>query len=131
MATTGRLDLGGLAVYLEDLARAGQDVDAAAERALEAGAQPVLAEMKRLVPKDEHNLEAHLGTDGPNRDGNLISIDIGVINPDKHTAIYGNVQEFGSSSVTAQPYVRPPFKTRKAAAMRAMKDSLKAEGFTA
>jgi HK97 gp10 family phage protein len=130
MATSGKLELSGLGAYLEDLARAGQDVDAAAERALEAGAQPILADMKELVPKDLHNLERHLTIEGPDREGNLISVQIGIVVADKETAIYGNVQEHGSSSVTAQPYIRPAFKRKRAAAMRAMKASLKAEGFS-
>jgi HK97 gp10 family phage protein len=128
MATTGKLELGGLANYLEEIARAGQDIDAAAGRALDAGSQPILTEMKRLVPKDTHNLEGHLGVDGPHRTGNFSYIEIGVITADKETAIYGNVQEYGSSSVAAQPYIRPALKSKKSAAMKAMKESLKSEG---
>jgi len=129
MATTGKLELSNLGKYLEDLARAGVDVDAAAQRALLAGAEPILAEMKVLVPKDTHNLEAHLGIDGPHRDGNFSYVEIGMMTGDKETAIYGNVQEYGSSSVEAQPYIRPALKAKKAAAMRAMRNSLKGEGF--
>lgn len=128
MATTGKLELGGLANYLEDIARAGQDIDAAAGRALAAGAQPILAQMKVDVPKDTHNLENHLAVDGPHRTGNFSYIDIGVITGNKETAIYGNVQEYGSSSVAAHPYIRPALRSKKAAAMRAMKASLKSEG---
>lgn len=128
MSTTGKLDLRGLSAYLEDLAQAGQDVDAAAQRALEAGAQPILTQMKIDVPKDTHNLEGHLDVDGPHREGNFSYVDVGVITDDKETAIYGNVQEYGSSSVEAHPYIRPALKGKRAAAMRAMKDSLKSEG---
>ena len=128
MATTGKLELSGLANYLEELARAGQDIDAAAGRALDAGAQPILAQMKVLVPKDTHNLEGHLTIDGPHRTGNFSFVEIGLVAADKETGIYGNVQEYGSSSVQAQPYVRPALKSKKAAAMRAMKESLKSEG---
>lgn len=128
MATSGRLELSGLANYLEDLARAGQDVDAAVQRALPKGADQILPEMKTLVPKDTHNLEAHLSIEGPHREGNFSYVEIGIITADKETAIYGNVQEFGSSSVAAQPYIRPSLKSKKAAAMRAMKESLKSEG---
>lgn len=128
MATTGKLELSGLAAYLEDLAQAGVDIDVAAGKALAAGAQPILKEMAVLVPKDTHNLEHHLEVDGPHRTGNFSYVDIGLMHADKETAIYGNVQEYGSSSVAAQPYVRPAFKTRKAAAMRIMKDTLKAMG---
>jgi HK97 gp10 family phage protein len=128
MATTGKLELSGLSNYLEDLARAGQDVDAAAQRALAKGAEQILPSMQDLVPKDTHNLEAHLSIEGPHQEGNFSYVDIGIITADKDTAIYGNVQEYGSSSVAAQPYIRPALKSRKAAAMRAMKESLKSEG---
>lgn len=136
MATTGRLELRGLGEYLEALVQAGKDVDAAAARALEAGAQPILAEMERLVPVgseaegDPHpgNLKKHLGIDGPKREGNYTFVNVGVIGADEETAIYGNVQEYGSGSNEAQPYVRPALKSKKAAAMKAMKDSLKGEG---
>jgi len=129
VATSGRLEFSGLANYLEDLAQAGQDVDAAAQRALSKGAEEILPVMQALVPKDTHNLEGHLSIDGPHQDGNFSYVDIGIIEADKETAIYGNVQEYGSSSAAAQPYIRPALKSRKAAAMRAMKESLKVEGF--
>jgi HK97 gp10 family phage protein len=129
MATSGRLEFSGLANYLEDLAQAGQDVDAAAQRALTKGAEEILPVMKALVPKDTHNLEDHLSIDGPHQEGNFSYVDIGIIDADKETAIYGNVQEYGSSSAAAQPYIRPALKSKKAAAMRAMKESLKSEGF--
>ncbi len=128
MSTTGRLNLNGLSAYLEDIAQAGLDIDAAAGRALAAGAKPILAQMKLLVPKDTHNLEAHLDIDGPHRTGNFSYVDIGIITADQETGIYGNVQEFGSSSVQAQPYIRPSFRSKKAATRRAMKDSLTSEG---
>jgi HK97 gp10 family phage protein len=129
MATKGKLELKGLSAYLEDLAAAGKDVDAAAARALEAGAEPILDEMKTLVPKDTRNLERHLKIEGPRQDGNFVYVDVGIIDADENTAIYGNVQEYGSSSNQAQPYIRPALKSRKAAAMKAMKESLESEGF--
>jgi HK97 gp10 family phage protein len=128
MSTTGKLSLNGLSKYLEELARAGKDVDAAARDALPVGGAPIVQEMQTLVPKDTHNLEEKIGVDGPYQDGNFIYVNVGVITDDKETAIYGNVQEFGSSSVAAQPYVRPSFRSRKGAAMKAMKDFLKSLG---
>ncbi len=128
MSTTGRLNLNGLSAYLDDIAQAGLDIDAAAARALAAGAKPILAQMKFDVPKDTHNLEEHLSIDGPHRNGNFSYVDIGIVTADPETGIYGNVQEYGSSSVQAQPYIRPSFRSKKAAAGRAMKDSLKSEG---
>ena len=125
---SGKLSLDGLGKYLEDLAAAGRDVDAAAKKALPIGGEIIADEMVRLVPKDTHHLEDTIGVEGPNQEGNFIYVDVGVITGDKETAIYGNVQEYGSSSVEAQPYIRPSFRSRKAAAMKAMKQSLQSDG---
>lgn len=137
MATKGQLSLRGLEAYLEELARAGQDVDAAVKRAIQAGAQPIVEQMLQDVPVgdpkvDPHpgNLKKHITIDGPHQEGNFVYVDVGVINPDDETAIYGNVQEYGSPSNRAQPYIRPALKSKRSAAMSAMKESLKNEGFT-
>ena len=128
MATKGSLSLAGLEKYLEEFAAAGRDVDGAAANALRAGAtEVVLPEMIKLVPKDSHNLEEHLEAGEVVRDGNFSSIDVGILDADKETAIYGNVQEFGSSSVEAQPYIRPSF-AKKTAIRKAMEKSLKSDG---
>lgn len=128
MTTHGKLEFSGLGKYLEDLAAAGKDIDASAKKALLVGGEPIAKEMIALVPKDTHHLEQKIAVDGPYQDGNLIYVDIGVITDDAETAIYGNVQEYGSSSVEAQSYARPGFRRKKAAAMKAMKESLKADG---
>lgn len=124
----GQLSLKGLEAYLEDLAQAGKDVDAAAQKALLAGGEVLAAEMRVLVRKDTHHLEQTIGVSDPQQDGNFSYVNVGVITDDAETAIYGNVNEYGSSSVEAQPYVRPPFRSKKAAAMKAMKASLESDG---
>ena len=124
----GKLTLDGLSNYLEELAKAGQDIDAAAHGALEVGAEILEKEMIALVPKDTHHLESTIGVDGPHQHGNFSYVLVGVVNADKETAIYGNVQEYGSSSVEAQPYIRPAFKRKKAAVMKAMKNHLQSLG---
>lgn len=128
MATTGSLSLNGVNKYLEDLARAGKDVDRAAKSGLMAGGQVIADGMKQDVPKDTHHLENTIGVEEPQQSGNFIFTRVGVLTDDKETAIYGNVQEFGSSSVEAQPFVRPSFKKKKAAAMKAMRKAIENEG---
>ncbi len=124
----GSLSLAGLADYLEDLAAAAVDVDAAAQRALSAGGAVAVGEMDRLVPVDKGALKAHLAVSEPAQDGNYSYVDVGILDADKEIAIYGNVQEYGSSSVAAQPYIRPALK-KKALIRKAMQASLKSEGF--
>jgi len=102
-----RLTTKGLEEWLERLAQAGQDIDAIAGEALLSGGELLLDGMQRRVPVDTHNLQNHLNLQGPTRDGNFTFVEIGLMGADKETARYGNVQEFGSSSMAAQPYVRP------------------------
>lgn len=139
MTFNAKMDLKGFDKYLEDIARAGVDIDAAADRALLKGAEILHAEMDRLAPVgaasegDEHpgNLKRNIVIEGPFQDGNLHTISIGVLDADKETAIYGNVQEYGSPGkhIPPQPYIRPAIDGKRAAAKKAIKQSLVNEGF--
>ena len=131
MTTYAKLDLKGFSEYLEAIVQAGVDIDAAAQRALEAGGAILETEMERLVPKDEHNLESNIVLVGPFQDGNFSYVEVGVVNADDETATYGNVQEYGSPSknIKAQPYIRPSIDGKRSAVNREMRESLKSEGF--
>lgn len=121
----------GFEDFLSELSNADKDVDAVVDRALLAGAQPILEEMKRLVPKDTKNLLAHIRVKGPTRTGNDHQIEVGIIQDrtltDPKTAIYANVMEFGSSSVKASPYIRPGYDHKKKEAIRVMKQVFEEE----
>lgn len=138
MATKGTFSMTGLSDWLEDLARAGQDVDAVVQEVLMEGAAPVLAEMQRLVPVgsaaegDPHpgNLRNHLAIDGPHQEGNFNYVDVGVIDADAETAIYGNVQEYGSGHNAAQPYIRPAIKKHKSVIKKTLKAVLERYGLS-
>lgn len=140
MVTQGYFDLKGFGEYLEEIARAGQDIDAAAQRAIAKGADILEVEMESLVPigdaakGDPHpgNLLAHIKTKGPLQEGNFSYAEVGVIHDlaytDAETAIYGNVQEYGSATNKAQPYIRPAIDSKRRTVMTTMKESLQEEG---
>jgi HK97 gp10 family phage protein len=119
-----RLNTKGMEESFETLAQMGKDLDAAAGKALMAGGEVFLAGMRQRVPKDTRNLEAHLVIDGPRRDGNFQVIEVGLVKADAETARYGNAQEYGTSSMAAQPYVRPTVDADKGKATQAMRKSL-------
>jgi len=131
MTTHAKFDLRGMAEYLEAIQQAGLDIDAAAQRALMKGGAVLEAEMDHLVPVESGDLKKAIKIDGPHQDGNFSFVEVGVVNADREVAIYGNVQEYGSPSkhIKAQPYIRPAIDGRKAAVKRAIRESLKAEGF--
>lgn len=127
MAKTVRVSTKGLSDSLEEIARLGRDVDAAAASALQAGGEVLLDGMVRRVPKDTRNLERHLVIKGPMRDGNFIAVEVGLIGADANTARYGNAQEYGTSSMPAQSYVRATAEADKGKAAKAMRDRLAQE----
>ena len=126
MTTRLKLETKGFSEYLERVAQAGKDLDTAADQALAAGGEILLAGMQRRVPKDTHNLEGNLEMTEPQRDGNFHVIEVGLSKKaDAETARYGNVQEYGSSSMAAQPYVRPALDEDMGKARVAMRQILK------
>jgi HK97 gp10 family phage protein len=95
--------------------------------------------MKRRVPvgekpDDPHpgNLKAHIKIDGPHHDGNYHWAMVGVIHDiaftDAETARYGVAQEYGTSSMAAQPYIRPTIDEDKGKAGKAMLEVFKEAG---
>jgi HK97 gp10 family phage protein len=135
MATWVKLSTKGFEEYLENLARAGKDIDAIADHALAAGGEVLLAGMKRRVPvgkapDDPHpgNLKRTLRIDGPHRDGNFHYILVGLVNANADTARYGTAQEYGTARMAAQPYIRPTIDEDKGKAGKAMLEVFKEAG---
>jgi len=129
MTVRARLDTKGFSEYLEKLVQAGKNVDQAAAAALEAGGDVLLKGMQRRVPKDTGNLESHLERTEPEQDGNYIFVMVGLSkNADARTARYAVAQEYGTSSMTAQPYIRPTLDSDMGAARKAMRVVLEEKG---
>lgn len=135
MTVRYQMNLKGLSEYLEALGKDGVAIDAIAKEAVAAGGDVVLESMLNKVPvgspPDPHigNLKAHLERTAPEQDGNFISVEVGLRrDTDANTAIYGNVQEYGSASNQAQPYIRPSFDENKAKVRAAEKSVLEAAG---
>ncbi len=118
----------GFEALLERIVSIGQDVDKSAQKALSAGAEVAKAGMVRRVPKDTHNLEHHINVSEPKQDGNFSYVEVGVLNADADTARYGNAQEYGTSSMPAQPYIRPTMAEDKGKIKKAMRESLEEDG---
>lgn len=120
----GIFKLSGIDEYMEQIQAAGLDILPAAVQAVEAGSDVLLAGMQRRVPKDTHNLEAHLSKE-IEIEGDYVFAQVGLVDADAETARYGNAQEYGSVSMPAQPYVRPAMDEDRRRALKAMKDALK------
>ena len=120
----GIFKLRGIAEYMEQIEAAGGDIMAAATRAVDAGSEVILAGMQRRVPVLTGNLKNHLGQKIETSGDDVIA-HVGLLDPDADTARYGNVQEYGSASMPAHPYVRPAFDNDATRARRAMRETLR------
>lgn len=131
MASSIKVSTKGMDDSLEALAQMGRDVDEAAANALLTGCEVMQEEMISLAPELTGNLKAHILIDGPNQDGNFITAEVGVIHKkgmtDAETARYANAQEYGTSSMAANPYIRPGAERSRGRASRAMRDVLAEE----
>jgi len=114
MPTSGKMELNGVADYLEALAAAGEDVNGVARDALFEVAQTMQEEMQGSVPILTGRLHNHILIDGPHTDGNYITVEVGIIHSrdftPKDVAIQANVIEYGSARQEAQPFLRPVFR---------------------
>lgn len=128
MAVKSRITTQGFKEYFERLSEAGKNVDVVADQALTAGADVILAGMKQRAPVDTGNLQDTLNRTEPQQDGFFHFIDVGLVDADGETARYGTVQEYGSSSNAAQPYIRPAMDEDIRNARKAMVDVFKRAG---
>lgn len=124
----GKIRLTGLEEYADRIKQAGQDVDEVIQEGLGALGDEILADMHRLVPKDTHNLESHLAKELL-QDGHVHVLTIGIdASEGAKTFVYGMVQEYGSSSVKAHPYIRPAMERGRKRVMQVIKTRMKARG---
>lgn len=131
MTTTATitLDKRTLTKYLEKLEELGRSIDEIMDKAVLAGAEVCQAEMKRLAPVKTGNLRDHIKIKGPMIDGSYHWVEVGIIHDkaftDAETARYATVQEYGSSTTPAHPYIRPGTDNSKTAARAAMRKVFK------
>jgi len=125
MPVRGTISTKGFAEYFERLIEAEQDVDEYADLALIDGGDVLLEGMQRRVPKDTHNLEQSLTRTDPEVEGNFHFVEVGLSKDSTpETARYGTAQEYGTSSMDAQPYIRPTLDEDIGEARKAMRKRL-------
>ena len=130
MATRVKFDTKPIINYLEDLVKNGKNIDLVVPKALKAGGGVLLEGMKKRVRKDTRNLEKHLEIDGPHQDGNYHVVKVGLSQKaDAETARYANAQEYGTSSMPAQSYIRATEDHDLGKARKAMLAVIKEELF--
>jgi HK97 gp10 family phage protein len=137
---SGIFELNGLEEYLKGIEQAGEDAEQAAETAVVIGGDVLLEGMQRRVPVDSGDLKSFLDRSDPEWEGLFVFVRVGIprrvdaakkgFSPEQAEEIsrYAAVQEYGSASNKAQPYIRPAFKNDKRKMRRAQRESLERDG---
>ena len=119
----------GLQQMLEDLNELERSqINEIAAEMLEAGADAALEGMQRRVRVRTGKLKNNLKRGEVQREGNVSFIEIGLVDAPGDVVRYGTVQEYGSSSVKAQSFLRTTMNEDKSKIYRAMQAKLKARG---
>jgi hypothetical protein len=124
------LKLEGFEEYLEELVKAGKDIDRVAEEGLDKGADVFVAGMQRRAPYGR--IRTRIRKSGMGRDGNKRYIYVGVLRgTEAEDARIANVWEFGGPGkkagrmhrvITARPFIRPSLRQDAGKARKAMED---------
>jgi phage protein, HK97 gp10 family len=124
------VSLKGLDEYLERVAQAGENIESATAKAVDAGASVFQEGMLARAPEKTGELKRHLVKIGPDKDGNYISVKVGAFNVQRNTkgSSYIFYQEMGSAHNPPHPFIRPAFDEDKRKANAVMKEVLKEEG---
>jgi len=144
MPTKAKFILDGFEAYLEELVKAGEDIDQIAEEALSAGANILVGGMQRRAPQ-QHIRDAIRRT-GAMHDGNKVYIYVGVLRgTNAELARRAATWEFGGRDmekrtekqqksdakhkgrksrpgIKAHPFIRPALQNDSKAARAAMEE---------
>jgi hypothetical protein len=129
------LTLDGYEAYLEELQKAGEDIDLVAEQCLDAGADVLVAGMQRRAPYDR--IKKVIRKTVIMADGNKRYLYVGVLRgTDAETARIAAVWEFGGRTtpspknprrkprpgIRMKPYIRPTLRNDARKARAAQED---------
>ena len=102
------LDERAIGAYLEELAKAGSDIDEIAEEALDAGGKILQNGMESRAPHLTGNLQGHIQMIKIT-DGNWHARKVGVYAVNRETEMYFFYQENGSPRNPPHSYIRATF----------------------
>jgi HK97 gp10 family phage protein len=129
MAARVSFSVMGFEEYLERIARAGRDIDAAAGKAVAAQGDLILEGMEARAPVLTGKLKITLARTPVRQDGNFVYIEVGMPrDADADVARYGNAQEYGTSSMPAHSYIRAGFDEKKNKARALARKVLEQDG---
>lgn len=90
--------------------------------AIRAGSNIVRDEARRLAPIDTGNLKKSIATIRRKGDKNTVQFSVTPSRGGKHDGWYAHFLEFGTSKMSAKPFLRPAFESKQDEVLQATKE---------
>jgi len=106
-------EIEGLDDLINRLKDIGKKAGTIANTALKAAAEPVLEDAKSLVPKNTGRLREGLKITDVKTQNGVKYVLVGIIKKDNPELFYGKFIEFGTSKMSARPFLGPAYEKNK------------------
>ncbi|WP_411679850.1 HK97-gp10 family putative phage morphogenesis protein [Clostridium thailandense] len=119
------IELTGVDEILNKLQQMGANVGRLENKALKNAAEPVLEDAKANVPVRTGKLKKGLKITNVKKKDGMKYILVGVDRGDNSEVFYGKFIEFGTSKMTARPFLQPAYEKNKNKIQKAIAETLK------
>jgi HK97 gp10 family phage protein len=119
------IKLDGVDELLNKLQQLGANISSLENKALKNAAEPVLEDAKANVPVKTGKLQRGLKTSGIKTKDGIKYVLVGVDRSDNSKIFYGKFIEFGTSKMSARPFLEPAYEKNKKEIVEAIKNTLK------
>ena len=122
------LDFSCIEEFQKKVEKLGKKVSKIEDKALEAGAEPILKEMIEKCPVRTGKARSHLKLSKPKKLKGVKTIKIGVNKEDNSEAFYLKFYEYGTSrGQIARPFMRPAFENKRKEGISKMAEVIRRE----
>jgi len=119
------IELQGMQELLNRLTELGKKGKRIENKALLAASKPILDEMAANAPYLTGDGQAALKTSRVKSKGDTKTVLIGIEKGDISEVFYMKFHEFGTSKMPAKPFMQPAYESKKAEAIRILKEEFR------
>jgi len=119
------IKLDGADEIINKLQRIGTNISRLENKALKNAAEPVVSDAKANTPVRTGNLKRGLKISGIKTKEGIKYVLVGVDKSDSSEIFYGKFVEFGTSKMSARPFLGPAYEKNKKEIVEIIKNTLK------
>ena len=123
---TVKFELKGLDEYLENIQKAGNNIEESVKKAIEESAKPIHDDIKQWAEKHKMTGAVLEGVDITDikQDGNKYYVEVGINTDKSENSWHAVFTEYGTPTQTADPGIRTAFSKNKSKILKIQKEIL-------